>query len=139
MAGLVNVVARVLKWMGIALLVLILGTVGYEYAAGWRSAALDQRLVAEGTALYASHCAVCHGQEMQGQPFSADFAPPPLHKKGWAFWFYVMPKDTEGFMAKLIGSGRRQMPAFDQLLTPEQRLSLAVLIHRVNAGAVHLP
>lgn len=139
MAGLVNVVARVLKWMATALLVLVLGTVGYEYAAGWRSSAADRRLVEEGRVLYASHCAVCHGQDMRGNYFSEDFAPPPLYKRGFAFWFTVMPKDMEGFVARLIGTGRRQMPAFDQELTPEQRLSLAVLIHRVNSGAARLP
>ncbi len=76
---------------------------------------------------------------MQGHVRGAIVDAPPLDKPGFAFWFYAMPKDMEGFIAGLVGSGRRQMPAFGQALTPADLRSLAVHIHRVNIGAVLAP
>jgi mono/diheme cytochrome c family protein len=45
-----------------------------------------------------------------------------------------MPKDMEGFLAGLIGTGRGQMPAFQALLTAEQRAAVAAYLRQVNTG-----
>lgn len=122
-----------------ALVLLAALIVSYETVAGWRSAAEDRALVSEGRTLYGVYCVECHGAQMEGRVFESGMAPPPLKKRGFAFWFYVMPHDMEGFVAGLVGGGRRFMPPLGEVLSAAQRRSLAALIRRANTGEMPLP
>lgn len=130
---------RILAMFLGVLAVAIVGIVGYEYAAGWRRPPKEERMQDRGRELYGTYCVPCHGAKLQGQVPGAIVDAPPLKKPGFAFWFYAMPKDMEGFIAGLVGSGRRQMPAFGQVLTNGDLDSLAAYIHRANMGPLPAP
>lgn len=62
-------------WPIVALAVVALGGLAFVYgkaamdgAKGTRADAGDAKLVAEGQAVYARHCAECHGAKLEGQP-----------------------------------------------------------------------
>jgi mono/diheme cytochrome c family protein len=113
------------------LLVFVAGLVAYEHAAAKPEA--EERLAAdEGRMLFIANCIPCHGANLQGHVPNAPFDAPPLRKPGFAFYFYTMPKDMEGFIAGLIGTGRGQMPPFQKVLKPDQRAALAAFLRRVN-------
>jgi mono/diheme cytochrome c family protein len=127
-------IGRVLAIFLGVLAVAIFGIVGYEYAAGWRRMPEEERLLDRGRKLYGTYCVPCHGANMQGHVAGAISDAPPLQKPGFAVFFYLMPKDMEGFIAGLVGSGRSQMPGFGQALTAGDLASLAAYIRRANVG-----
>jgi mono/diheme cytochrome c family protein len=136
-----NVITRVLRILGFVvagILILCVGVTGYEYAAA-RPAVEEQRAAHEGRQLFATYCLPCHGPAMQGHVPNAIQDAPPLKKPGFAIFFYTMPKDMEGFVAGLIGTGRRGMPSFQAILNPDQRASLAAFIRGANTGSEPLP
>lgn len=135
----VSRILRMLGWSLAALAILACGVVGYEYAVGWRSQQEQERLVARGRALFDTYCARCHGEAMQGHVANAPADAPPLRKPGFAFWYAVMPKDMEGFIAGLIGTGRGRMPPFSSVLTEGDRTGLAAYIHRRNLESAAAP
>ena len=85
-------------------------------------------VVAEGAALYATYCAVCHGADLEGHPDwrtpNADgtYNPPPQDVTGHT-WHHGDPT-----LVQLISEGSpfRQsvMPAFGDTLTDEQILAI---------------
>jgi mono/diheme cytochrome c family protein len=126
-------IAKGLAWTAAGLLVLAGGVVAYEYGAA-KPAAEERRAAQQGRSLFAANCVPCHGADLLGHVPKAPFDAPPLRKPGFAFYFYTMPKDMEGFLAGLIGTGRGQMPAFQGLLTAEQRAAVAAYLRQVNTG-----
>ena len=126
-------IAKALALAAAGLLVLAGGVVAYEHAAA-RPEAEERRAADEGRAVFLANCVPCHGANLLGHVPHAPFDAPPLRKPGFAFYFYTMPKDMEGFLAGLIGSGRGQMPAFQSVLSAEQRAALAAYLRRVNTG-----
>jgi putative copper resistance protein D len=86
--------------------------------------------IAEGKALFAAHCAVCHGAQGAGDgPAAAALQPRPpdlrahhvaLHTAGDIFWW--------------ITHGLPPMPAFGQRLDPEERWHLVNFLRALAAG-----
>lgn len=122
--------------LGAALAICITGVVGYENVAALRSAEASASLLARGKDVFARNCALCHGENLAGHAKGAPLDAPPLDKPGFAFFFYTMPKDMEGFIAGLAGSGRGNMPPFQGVLSHEDLASAAYYIGRVNLGRV---
>lgn len=96
----------------------------------------DSRAANDGPALYARHCAACHGVEGRGDGWNAPNLPVPPTAHADARLMGQRPDDTlfdaifaGGFV--LDGSGR--MPPFGQLLTPTQIRALVSHI-RVLCG-----
>lgn len=148
-------IARILRILAWSLVLLIVGTLGYQYAAAYRPESERAALLSQGRALYATLCHDCHGDRMEGRTLpSTGEVVQPLDKRGFRFFFYLMPAGMEGFVADRIGNakagmgslrpevnGRVQtsMPEFGSTLAPRERLALAVLIHAVNVGEARLP
>ncbi len=92
---------------------------GRWYAAGQ---------VAAGAAIFAEHCAVCHGDAAQGivadwraRLPDGSFPPPPLNGSAHA-WHHPIP-----VLLQVIGKGGEplggRMPAFEQVLDEDQQLA----------------
>lgn len=133
-------VRKTLRIVGWGLLVLIIGTVGYQYVAAHHPASERVAMVERGHALYGTLCHECHGDHMEGRHLPTnDLDVPPLNKRGFKVFFYAMPSGMEGFVAGLIGTGRRGMPPFGATLGEADRRALAMYIHAVNVGDVPVP
>jgi len=131
---------RMLRIVGIGLLALVLGTIGYEYAAAYRPARTRAADLERGRWLYGTLCHDCHGGQMLGRTLpTTNVAVPPLNKPGFRVFFYTMPADMEGFVADLIGTGRGDMPAFGPTVSAADRRALAAFIHAVNVGEAVAP
>jgi putative copper resistance protein D len=86
--------------------------------------------IAEGQALFAAHCAACHGPRGAGDgPAAAGLTPPPpdlrahhlaLHTAGDIFWW--------------ITHGRPPMPAFGDRLGPDERWHLVNFLRALAAA-----
>ena len=86
--------------------------------------------IAEGRALFAEHCVACHGARGGGDgPAAAALNPRPpdlrahhvaLHTAGDLFWW--------------IGHGLRQMPAFGDRLSPDERWDLVNFLRALSAA-----
>jgi Cytochrome C oxidase, cbb3-type, subunit III len=89
-----------------------------------------------GSALFAAHCAVCHGAEGRGDGPAAKSLPVPpadltaahlwVHTEGDLFWFV-----SHGMNAP---SGGSTMPAFDTVLPSDDRWALIDFMKARNAG-----
>jgi len=83
----------------------------------------SQNQVSQGQALFAGHCAACHGDQGQGaanwmQPDAAGIRPaPPLNGSGHA-WHHSLANLTQ-----TITQGRGAMPAWKNTLTEEEIIS----------------
>jgi hypothetical protein len=141
---------RILRILGWSIVLLVGGTVSYQYAAAYRPRPERNALLARGHALYGTLCRDCHGERMEGRvlPTTGEVVQ-PLSKRGFRVFFYLMPSGMEGFVADRIGNaragmeglrsdltGRKQMtmPEFGASLSREDRVALAVFIHAVNVG-----
>jgi mono/diheme cytochrome c family protein len=146
---------RILRILGWGLVLLVGGTVSYEYAAAHHPAAERAALLTRGRALYGTLCHDCHGDRMEGRvlPTTGEVVP-PLSKRGFRFFFYTMPSGMEGFVADRIGNaragiegltsdltgrGQSAMPEFGHMLSREDRAALALYIHAVNVGDAAAP
>jgi len=86
--------------------------------------------IAEGRTLFAQHCTACHGTRGGGDgPAAAALTPRPpdlrahhvsLHTAGDLFWW--------------IGHGLRQMPAFGDRLSPDERWDLVNFLRALSAA-----
>jgi mono/diheme cytochrome c family protein len=77
----------------------------------------DFARIANGQALFTQHCAVCHGEQAQGDPDwryrdeSGHFPPPPLNGTAHA-WHHPWQD-----LHRVIRDGQNNMPAWDGVLT----------------------
>ena len=94
---------------------------------------LDGRDLAEGAALYAEHCAACHGPELEGQPDwrtpGADgVLPAPPHDETGHTWHhdnqllftYTRLGGQETLAARGVTNFTSGMPAFGDLMTEDE-------------------
>jgi len=95
--------------------------------------------IAEGAALYPTHCAACHGAEGRGDgPAAKGLKVPPAdltaehlwaHGDGEMFWWL-----THGITSP---EGEAAMPGFGDLLSDDQRWALIDYVRAHNAGLTH--
>ena len=85
----------------------------------------DAALVARGQAVYAQHCASCHGAKLEGQPnwqhpLPNGRWPAPPHDKTGHTWHHpdkVLFQVTKFGMAAIVPDRETDMPAFNGVLT----------------------
>lgn len=97
----------------------------------------DPAAVTEGKAIYADHCASCHGADLEGQPdwriADADgYLPAPPHDETGHTWHHVdsllVRIVTEG-TEKLVGGGyKSHMIGFGDVLTEDEILNVLAYI-----------
>lgn len=89
----------------------------------------DADLVAVGAAVYAEHCAACHGAELEGEPNWREprpdgLMPAPPHDASGHTWHHpdavLLDITRRGMAAAIGGDYRSNMPAFEGVLTEEQ-------------------
>jgi mono/diheme cytochrome c family protein len=119
--------------LGAVLLLAVAGFVGYQYfRTAMPRAGLapgDAEVVALGEALYAKHCASCHGSSLQGQPnwqqrLANGRLPPPPHDASGHTWHH--PDEqlftlTKFGPAALVGGGyESDMQAYEGVLSDDE-------------------
>ncbi|HEV8617060.1 MAG TPA: CopD family protein [Methylomirabilota bacterium] len=86
--------------------------------------------IADGGRLYAAHCAGCHGPEGAGDgPAGRWMTPRPANLRG-----HHVALHTAGDLFWWITYGLRQMPAFGERLTEEQRWDLVNFLRALSAA-----
>jgi mono/diheme cytochrome c family protein len=92
---------------------------------------LSPAVIAEGQAIYAANCANCHGENLEGEPNwkeqneDGSFRAPPHDENGhtWHHGDNTLIEAIEKGGARLndlnVG-GTSNMPAFEEILTPEE-------------------
>ncbi len=97
--------------------------------ASGRADPTDARVVAEGEAVYLTHCASCHGTQLQGQPSWQEALvdggyPAPPHDGSGHTWRH---SDRQLFEATKFGGGFSaapgsvsHMPAFENVLSDDE-------------------
>lgn len=90
----------------------------------------DPAVVAKGAVVYASHCASCHGDRLQGQPMwrqrdTHGLLPAPPHDASGHTWHHpdkLLIKMTKIGVGPASGLAdyRSAMPAFEHVLSDEQ-------------------
>lgn len=94
----------------------------------WREAAGEDPAIAQGRALYAEHCAACHGADLEGepdwqQPLADGTMPAPPHDASGHTWHH---SDRELFlitkygMSAVVPEYDSDMPAFEGVLSDEE-------------------
>ncbi|MDX1594896.1 MAG: cytochrome c [Gammaproteobacteria bacterium] len=98
----------------------------------------DPQAIARGRELYAENCQVCHGSDGQGTGVAADSLEHPpadltshLHSRygnndGYLFW-----RVTKGGTVEPFKSRDSAMPAFENVLTEQQRWDVLAYVHDV--------
>lgn len=93
----------------------------------------DQRVVALGETVYRSHCAECHGQNLEGQPNwrsrdAEGYLPAPPHDASGHTWHHA---DTLLFNITKLGTTsivgpdyKTRMPAYADVLTDEEIIAV---------------
>ncbi|WP_292289183.1 cytochrome c [Marivita sp.] len=93
----------------------------------------DATRVAEGAALYDTHCASCHGADLEGEPNwqdrdAAGFLPAPPHDETGHTWHHdnalLMRIVREGTEAIVGGTYRSNMIGFGDVLTDDEIASV---------------
>lgn len=120
--------SRILITVVAALIVLVSACGGKDDSSGDRASADIAAVVQEGAELYATYCAACHGQNLEGHPnwmtANADgsYNPPPQDVTGHT-WHH-----GDSTLVQLISEGspfrESVMPAFGDTLTAEQILAI---------------
>ena len=115
---------------------LALSPLGAEQKAGlfpYRDAAV----VAEGRAIYADHCAVCHGAELEGQPDwrnadSDGYLPAPPHDATGHTWHHpdtLLFEITKHGTEAVVGGGyRSNMAGFGDRLSDAEIIAVLAYI-----------
>lgn len=84
-----------------------------------------------GKKTFQQYCAPCHGEKGKGDgPAAAAFDPPPAdftNPEG-------LPKLTDEQVLEVITKGRRSMPAWGAILTPEQLTPLVAYLRELSQG-----
>jgi len=107
-----------------ALAVALVAVAAYSAAGGGRRAE-----IAAGRALYAAHCASCHGADLEGQPewqrtLPSVRMPAPPHDASGHTWHHadgVLFRITKEGAAAVVGGGyQSDMPAFGDALNDDE-------------------
>jgi mono/diheme cytochrome c family protein len=88
----------------------------------------DLSLVAEGRAVYAIHCASCHGDNLEGQPnwreqLPTGRLPAPPHDASGHTWHHLdrqLFEITKNGVSDIVPGYQSDMPAFKSSLSDEQ-------------------
>ena len=103
-------------------------------AAAWTS----ERLIARGKQIYASVCAVCHGEQGDGKgPAAADLPLKPpsfqdvrmVNEMAGNYWFWRV---SEGGLVEPFKSMGSVMPAWKEQLSVEDRWAVIAYTHRLS-------
>jgi len=106
-------------------------SLGRDAALDLPKKALD---VAEGRRLYESTCASCHGPRAMGDgPAAATMSPKPPAIGSATAMFDVTPAMM--FRKMSVGVTGTKMPAFSQVLTPEQRWNIVAYLKSLHGSA----
>lgn len=109
---------------GLGIGVLLLGA-----GPDWRSGPASARSIAMGKAVYAEHCAACHGASLEGQPdwqtpLPSGRLPAPPHDASGHTWHHpdeMLFEITRLGSAAVVGSGyESDMPGFGGILTDDE-------------------
>ena len=125
----------------------ILGIAGGAVALLWPGSATeapgqvlrwqDARVVAEGAALYAAHCAACHGERLEGQPDwqmrgANGRLPAPPHDPSGHTWHHpdaqLIDITARGTAAVVGGGYESDMPGFAGTLTAAEIVAVLSFI-----------
>ena len=97
----------------------------------------DPARVAEGAGLYATHCAACHGADLEGQPdwrtpLLSGRLPAPPHDETGHTWHHadaLLFRITKEGSAAVVGGGyESDMAGFGDILTDAEILSVLAYI-----------
>jgi mono/diheme cytochrome c family protein len=98
----------------------------------------DAQVVARGQAIYAAHCAACHGARLEGQPNwrqrdAQGLLPAPPHDATGHTWHHadeVLFRITKHGVAKAAGlkDHRSAMPAYEGVLADEEIVAVLSFI-----------
>jgi mono/diheme cytochrome c family protein len=97
----------------------------------------DAEVVAEGRALYADHCAACHGADLEGQPDwrltdAQGFLPAPPHDDTGHTWHHPDPllfAITKYGTEAVVGGGyRSNMQGFGEVLSDKEIIAVLAYI-----------
>lgn len=118
-----------MKRMAVAAVALGAATIGLALAwalpFGTDDGALSASTVARGRALYAEHCAGCHGANLEGQPdwkspLATGRMPAPPHDASGHTWHHpdgVLFRVTKEGPAAVVGNGyESDMPPFGEVM-----------------------
>jgi mono/diheme cytochrome c family protein len=89
----------------IAAAIAVLGLALSGAGAGAQSPSFPPAQVARGGQLFAQNCATCHGTRMRNPQ--------------WAIDLHTFPRDAKDRFVDSVLNGKRNMPAWDDLLKPE--------------------
>lgn len=83
-----------------------------------------------GAVLYKRHCEACHGEKGEGDGRAAvAFNPPPANLTDRE----RMERLSDEELRKVISQGRRAMPRFEQLLSPEELTAVVAYVRSLRA------
>jgi mono/diheme cytochrome c family protein len=97
----------------------------------------DRALVARGRAIYAEHCAACHGGDLEGQP---DWRrrrpdgrlPAPPHDETGHTWHHpdwqLFEMTKYGMAAQVDGDYESDMPAYEGILADDEIIAVLAYI-----------
>lgn len=94
-------------------------------ASAWSKPAAAQpatapELVAAGAKLFSEHCATCHGRRMRNPQWGIDLR--------------TFPRDGQARFTDAVSYGKRAMPPWEDLLSPEQIASLWTYVSSGDPG-----
>lgn len=75
-------------------------------SAAAQDAGVAPKEIKQGAALFARHCATCHGTRMRNPQ--------------WAFDLPTFPRDGHDRFVDLVTNGKRNMPPWDDVLEPAE-------------------
>lgn len=88
----------------------------------------DKAVLAEGTTLYSTNCAPCHGNKGKGDgPAAMALTPKPADHTS-----ALIQSETDGSLFWKLSEGRNPMPAYKKILTDKQRWELISYIRTLS-------
>lgn len=119
-------VAARLRWLAVGLALAAAAALAWHWS--W-SGGGEAATLAAGRALYARHCAACHGANLEGQPdwterLPSGRLPAPPHDASGHTWHHgddTLVRITREGTAAVVGRGyRSDMPGFAGVLSDEE-------------------
>jgi mono/diheme cytochrome c family protein len=129
---------RVSVWLAAGAALLAIGFVALQFAfpSGPDIDPEDATQVAMGSTIYAEHCAVCHGVNLEGQPNwkerkSDGRLPAPPHDVTGHTWHHPdqqLMLITKKGLAAVVPGYQSDMPAFETVLSDEEIAAVLAFI-----------